>query len=172
MDGKNVRASGTYVKSCQEKKVAAALGELGEECFLPVQHVRKRWSDRIKWKDVLVLKGMIFIRTTPQKRIPLMQQIFGIYAYMTEGGAHHPVVVPPEEMELFMFVVNQHESEVTFIQEQPRKGEKVMVNQGALMGLQGELVDFRNKSRVVVRIGVLGAAVVEVPLANVERVKG
>lgn len=158
-----------YVKSCQEKKVAAALQEMGVDYFLPLQHVRKQWSDRIKWVDVLVLRGMIFIHTTPQRRIPIMQEIFGIYAYMTNGGAHNPAVIPQKEMEVFMFMLGQNENQVTFTKEQPQKGEKVLVTQGSLMGLQGELVDFKNKQRVAVRIGVLGAAVVDVPLEDIEK---
>ena len=158
-----------FVKAWQEKRVAAALQEMGEEYFLPVQHVRKQWSDRVKWVDQLVLRGMVFIHTTPKRRIPLMQQIYGIYSYMTDGGAYHPVEIPEPEMKTFMRMVNQSEKPVAVVKDPLQKGDKVVVTRGPLVGLEGELVLLKNKHCVMVRFGLLGAAVVEVALDSVQR---
>ena len=158
-----------YVKSCQEKKVAEALTEKGEECFLPVQHVRKQWSDRIKWVDELVIRGLVFIHTTPSQRIPLMQEIYGIYAYMTDGGTYHPVEIPQDQMDTFMFMLSKSKAPISVMREPLKKGEKIVVVKGPLMGLEGEMVDFKNRHHIVVRLGVLGSVLAEVSPDDVER---
>ncbi|MBO4402701.1 MAG: UpxY family transcription antiterminator [Bacteroidales bacterium] len=160
-----------FVKSCQEKRAAEALREKGEEYFLPVQRVHKRWSDRMKWVDVLVMRGMIFLYITEKRRIPLLSEIYGLYGYMTEGGTYHPVTVPPDEMETFKFMLSQSAMPVSVTQQPLHKGEKVMVVRGPLCGLKGELIDVGKRKRVIVRFPLLGTASVEVPLENVERIE-
>lgn len=44
-----------YVKSCMEKKTAERLTAMGIEHYLPVQTVERRWSDRVKRTEKLVL---------------------------------------------------------------------------------------------------------------------
>ena len=44
-----------YVKSCMEKKTAERLTAMGIEHYLPVQTVERRWSDRVKRMEKLVL---------------------------------------------------------------------------------------------------------------------
>lgn len=61
-----------YVKSCMEKKTAERLTAMGIEHYLPVQTVERRWSDRIKRMEKLVLPLMIFVHVTPKERpLPL-----------------------------------------------------------------------------------------------------
>ncbi|MBO7625543.1 MAG: UpxY family transcription antiterminator, partial [Bacteroidales bacterium] len=83
-----------YVRSCQERRVAAALQAAGEEYYLPVRKERRRWSDRVKTVEVLLLKGMVFIRTTNARRVPLLQGIYGLCAFMADRSTHHPVTIP------------------------------------------------------------------------------
>ena len=40
-----------YTRSCQEKSVAKSLAALDVEYYLPIQKVRRKWSDRIKIID-------------------------------------------------------------------------------------------------------------------------
>ena len=52
----------------------------------------------------------------------------------------------------------------------PHLGEQVKVIKGPLTGLTGELITMDGKSKVAVRINMLGAAMVEVPVGFVERI--
>jgi len=159
-----------FVKSCQEKRVARQLEALGEECFLPVQQVARHWSDRVKQMDVLVLKGLVFVRTDEKRRIELLQEIYGIYAYMTAGGAYHPVVIPDGQMQTFMYMLGQSEKPVTVVMAPLQPGDKVRVLRGSLAGLEGELVEVGKKHQVMVRLGLLGAASVEISDADLEKI--
>lgn len=49
-------------------------------------------------------------------------------------------------------------------------GRTVKVIKGPLTGLTGELITMDGKSKVAVRINMLGAAMVEVPVGFVERI--
>lgn len=55
-----------YVKSCMEKKTAERLTAMGIEHYLPVQTVERRWSDRIKRMEKLVLPLMILYTSRPR----------------------------------------------------------------------------------------------------------
>lgn len=159
-----------FVKSCQEKQVARQLEALCEEYFLPVQRVVRQWSDRKKEVEVLVLKGLIFVHTDETRRVALLKEIYGIYAYMNAGGAYHPVVIPDKQMRTFMYMLGQSELPVTVVAEPLQPGDKVRVLRGSLAGLEGEFIENGNHHQVFVRLDILGAASVEISPADLEKI--
>ena len=159
-----------FVKSCQEKRVAEQLGALGEEYFLPIQRVVRQWSDRKKEVEVLVLKGLIFVRTDEKRRVELLKEIYGIYAYMVVKGAYHPVAIPDDQMQTFMYMLGQGELPVTVVAEPLQPGDKVRVLRGSLAGLEGEFVENAHHQQVFVRLGLLGAASVEISQGDLEKI--
>ena len=161
-----------YVRSCQERRVGAALQAMGEECYLPVRKEKRRWSDRIKMVDVILIRGMIFIYTTERQRILLLQHIYGLYAFMADRSTHLPVVIPDEQMQAFMFMVDRSSRPVIVTTEHYAVGDKVKICQGSMEGLEGELIRIGNSHRLVIRLQHLGCAMVEVEVSDVEKVSG
>lgn len=160
-----------FVKSCQERRVAEQLRDSGVDCFLPVQRVVRQWSDRKKEVEVLVLKGLIFVHTDDKRRVELLKEIYGIYAYMNAGGgAYHPVVIPDSQMRTFMYMLGQTELPVTVVTEPLQPGDKVRVLRGSLAGLEGEFIEHGNHHQVFVRLDILGAASVEISPADLEKI--
>lgn len=160
-----------FVKSCQERRVAEQLRDSGVDCFLPVQRVVRQWSDRKKEVDVLVLKGLIFVHTDDKRRVELLKEIYGIYAYMNAGGgAYHPVVIPDKQMQTFMYMLGQSELPVTVVTHPLEPGDKVRVLRGSLAGLEGEFIEHGNHHQVFVRLDILGAASVEISPADLEKI--
>lgn len=160
-----------FVKSCQERRVAEQLKALGEEYFLPVQRVVRRWSDRMKEVEVLVLRGLIFVHTDDKRRVELLKEIYGIYAYMNAGGgAYHPVVIPDNQMRTFMYMLGQSELPVTVVTHPLEPGDKVRVLRGSLAGLEGEFIEHGNHHQVFVRLDILGAASVVISPADLQRI--
>lgn len=160
-----------YVKSCQEKQVAQALERLGYEYYLPIQKVRRKWSDRIKVVDKLVIPRVIFIHTTFQDRIRPLEEIYGMYKYITTGGPHTPAVVPDREMDVFMRMVSGSGREVTMVQEWLVPGDLVKVVDGPFKGMEVELVAVEGAQKVVARLGMLGAATVELERDTVRKIQ-
>ena len=158
-----------YVQFCLEKKTAERLKAMGVECYLPIQSEIRQWSDRRKKVDRLVIPMMIFVHVTPQER-PLPLTLQAISRYMVLRGESRPAVIPEEQMERFRFMLDYSEEAVEMCSERIQPGEQVKVIKGPLTGLTGELITMDGKSKVAVRINMLGAAMVEVPVGFVERI--
>ncbi len=159
-----------YVRSCQERRVASALQAEGEECYLPIRKERRRWSDRVKTVEVILLKGLIFIRTENSHRIKLLQGIYGLCAFMADRLTHQPVTIPDSQMEAFMFMVDRSSRPVMISTEQFSIGDKVRICSGSLEGLEGELIRVGGKHRLVLRLQHQLCAMVDVEVSDVEKI--
>lgn len=157
-----------YVQSCLEKKTAQRLAAMGIECYLPVQSEIRQWSDRRKRVDRLVLPMMIFVHVTPQER-PLPLSLQAVSRYMVLRGESTPAVIPDEQMDRFRFMLDYSPEAVEMCSAPLAPGDAVKVIKGPLAGLEGELITVNGKSKVAVRLDMLGCAHVDVPIGFVEK---
>lgn len=163
-----------FVKPCHESRVQELLTRMGVECYLPVQKVKRKWSDRTKVVDVKILPGRIFVRTTKENRIQLLRDFpYGsIYAFMTNGGAHNPVIIPDNQMATFRAMVDgSNDQLVTFVNLPLKAGDRVKVVQGPLAGMECEITQINGKKCFAVPMGPLGIATLEVTTDALERVE-
>lgn len=157
-----------YVQSCLEKKTAQRLAAMGIECYLPVQSEIRQWSDRRKRVDCLVISMMIFVHVTPQER-PLPLSLQAVSRYMVLRGESTPAVIPDEQMDRFRFMLDYSPEAVEMCSAPLAPGDAVKVIKGPLAGLEGELITVNGKSKVAVRLDMLGCAHVDVPIGFVEK---
>lgn len=157
-----------YVQSCLEKKTAQRLAAMGIECYLPVQSEIRQWSDRRKRVDRLVIPMMIFVHVTPQER-PLPLSLQAVSRYMVLRGESTPAVIPDEQMDRFRFMLDYSPEAVEMCSAPLAPGDAVKVIKGPLAGLEGELITVNRKSKVAVRLDMLGCAHVDVPIGFVEK---
>ena len=157
-----------YVQSCLEKKTAQRLAAMGIECYLPVQSEIRQWSDRRKRVDCLVIPMMIFVHVTPQER-PLPLSLQAVSRYMVLRGESTPAVIPDEQMDRFRFMLDYSPEAVEMCSAPLAPGDAVKVIKGPLAGLEGELITVNGKSKVAVRLDMLGCAHVDVPIGIVEK---
>lgn len=157
-----------YVQSCLEKKTAQRLAAMGIECYLPVQSEIRQWSDRRKRVDRLVIPMMIFVHVTPQER-PLPLSLQAVSRYMVLRGESTPAVIPDEQMDRFRFMLDYSPEAVEMCSARLAPGDAVKVIKGPLAGLEGELITVNGKSKVAVRLDMLGCAHVDVPIGFVEK---
>lgn len=157
-----------YVQSCLEKKTAQRLAAMGIECYLPVQSEIRQWSDRRKRVDCLVIPMMIFVHVTPQER-PLPLSLQAVSRYMVLRGESTPAVIPDEQMDRFRFMLDYSPEAVEMCSAPLAPGDAVKVIKGPLAGLEGELITVNGKSKVAVRLDMLGCAHVNVPIGFVEK---
>ena len=158
-----------YVQSCLEKKTAERLKAMGVEYYLPIQSEIRQWSDRRKRVDRLVIPMMIFVHVTPQER-PLPLTLQAISRYMVLRGESRPAVIPEEQMERFRFMLDYSEEAICMNSAPLARGEKVRVIKGPLTGLVGELVMVDGRSKIAVRLNMLGCACADMPVGYVEPV--
>ena len=159
-----------YVRSCQEKKVAESLGKMGIVHYLPIQKVKRKWSDRIKVVDKVVIKGMIFIYTTEVIRRALLDDIYGLCGYMVKRGTREPIHIPEDQMEAFRFVVSNSVNEVSVSTETFAPGDRVRIKEGPLAGLECDLVSVNGRNTLQVKVGLLGTAYAELPACSVVKI--
>ena len=159
-----------FTLSCRERKVGECLGSLGIEYFLPEQIVVRKWSDRLKRMSKLVIPRMIFIHTTELRRRSLPGDVPGLSRFMSKGGPFNPVIIPDDQMDVFIRMVTQTEEPVSIASEVLVPGDHVKVVSGPLEGLECELVDVRGDKCIAVRLHSIGTATMKVSLDAVAKI--
>ena len=155
------------VRMHHEKKVAERLNKMGIENFVPVQQELHQWSDRRKMVESVLLPMMIFVHVDPKERKEVLS-FFTVSRYMVLRGESSPAVIPDEQMARFRFMLDYSEEAVSMSTTLLARGEKVRVIKGPLTGLVGELVNVDGKSKIAVRLNLLGCACVDMPIGYVE----
>ena len=155
------------VRMHHEKKVAERLNKMGIENFVPVQQELHQWSDRRKMVESVLLPMMIFVHVDPKERKEVLS-FSTVSRYMVLRGESSPAVIPDEQMARFRFMLDYSEEAVSMSTTLLARGEKVRVIKGPLTGLVGELVNVDGKSKIAVRLNLLGCACVDMPIGYVE----
>ncbi len=139
-----------YTRPRHEKAVSNELQKKGYEVYLPLLKERRKWSDRKKWIEFPLFKSYLFVRTDIKNSLFVIQtygvikiikfgekisivqdEIINSIRLMIEGG------YKPEPLDYFI------------------KGDPVIVKEGPLKGLLGEVVRIDNNERLIVRVDVI-----------------
>ena len=158
------------VRMHHEKKVSERLSKMGIDSFVPVQQQIHQWSDRRKLVDTVLLPMMVFVHVTPKERMEVLS-FSTVSRYMVMRGESTPAVIPDEQMARFRFMLDYSDEAVCMNDSPLARGEKVRVIKGPLSGLVGELVTVGSKSKIAVRLNMLGCACVDMPAGYVESIK-
>ena len=157
-----------YTHPRAEKQVAERLREKGIHVYLPLQKKLRQWSDRKKWVETPLFSSYVFVKID-RRFYDSVLKTQGVVKYITfEGRA---ATIPQDQIDNLRIVVDSN-ADVETSWEKYQKGERVIVNGGALKGLSGELISDGGRKKVLVRVDRLDQnLVVEVPLGLVEKVR-
>jgi len=158
-----------YTAPRAEKKVSERFTQEGIEHYLPIQTVKRRWSDRIKEVQVPVVNGYIFVRIMPTKFIKVTH-VYGALAFVKEGG--QPAAIPDTQLEALRFMVDHADEPVEYSQDTFERGESITITKGPLEGMMGELIEIKGNHKVLIRLERFGCAITTVPMSFVEKVVG
>ena len=156
-----------YVRLFHERKTSEKLAAMGIESFVPVREEVHQWSQRKKKVMRVLIPQMIFIHATQKERMEALT-LASISHYMVLRGEHTPAVIPDAQMKQFMFMVDYSEETIEMFVTPLEPGQTVKVIKGPLAGLEGELVEVEGKSKVIVRLDLLGCAGVDMPIGYIE----
>ena len=151
------------VRISHEKKTSERLSKMGIENFLPVQQEVHQWSDRRKVVERVLLPMMIFVHVDIYEQKEVLT-LGSISRYMVLRGESTPAVIPDEQMHRFKFMLDYSDEAINMSTSPLSPGAKIQVIKGPLSGLQGELVTVNGKSKVAVRLTMLGCAFVDIPV--------
>jgi len=142
------------VRTRNEASVAEQLSRLGYQQFLPLYKLRKRWSDRIKEVDAPLFPGYLFCRFNPQDRLPILKTP-GVMQIV--GFKNGPAAVEESEIRSLQTLV------AAGVPHQPwpflAAGDRVRIESGPLLGLEGILTEVRRSHRLVLSVTLLQRSV-------------
>ncbi len=143
-----------YTKPRWEKKVHRALQLKGVESYCPLNKVRKKWSDRIKVVEEPLFKSYLFVRLDEADKTEV-RYVDGVLNFVYWNGK--PAVVKDEEIvEIKKFMSEYEDVQVKRIDVKP--ADKVVINQGVMMGSSGMVSRVLSNNIVEVIIDSLGLA--------------
>lgn len=161
-------------KLCCERLLARIAsqpdGEKDYEVYVAAQKEMRTWSNgRRKLVERIIFPTLVFIRCTEAMRrkeivfLPYIKRFMVNIAGSPENG-HRPVaVIPDQQMRSLMRMISDADSSITTDPRPLRRGEKVRVNGGKLMGLEGFVLRCPdNSTSLVINIGILGCAKVNI----------
>ena len=139
-----------YTKSKHEKSVNVALEEKGYDAYLPLLKERRKWSDRKKWITYPLFRSYIFIKLEAKDSIFVLKTP-GIVKMVRFGDNPSPVL---EETinSLRLMIDGGYNPQPTdyFI-----KGDPVIIKDGPLKGLKGEIATIHNQERFIVQVDAI-----------------
>lgn len=142
------------MKSRWEGCTALFLSGKGYETFLPEYRLTRRWGSKTRKVSAPLFPGYIFCRFDPQKRLPILVTP-GVVSVVGRGRT--PVPVEDSEIASIQTVISSG------LPAEPwpylEIGQKIRIEDEALRGLEGILVDFRGKRRIVVSVSLLRRSV-------------
>ena len=153
-----------YVKSRTEKKVFQSLSEKGIEVYLPLQQKLRQWSDRKKIVEIPLFPGYVFVNISRSEYDNTLKTS-NVVCYITfEGKA---AIIRTQNIENLKQILEQDKIQVELTTEDLVLGDKVEILSGPLMGLKGELVEFKGKKKVGIKIKQINYTVmVEIPISD------
>jgi transcriptional antiterminator RfaH len=141
-----------YTKSRSEKKVLKRLTDNGFEAYLPIRRKRHQWSDRLKWVEEPLIRSYIFLHVNESEYYNAINTP-GLVCYVTFEGKAAPI--PDRQIDILKVLLNEG-ADMEVSNERFAPGEKIIVISGTLVGMQGEMVEYRGRKKVLVRLGSTG----------------
>jgi transcription antitermination factor NusG len=138
---------------CRKEQLTASQLETRDlECFLPTYKSLRKWSDRTKEVQQALFPGYVFCRFDFGNRQPVITTA-GVLQIVGNG----PTPIADSEIEALQRAV------ASGLPGQPwpymEVGERVRVTYGHLAGLEGILINFKGKHRVVLSVTLLQRSV-------------
>jgi transcription antitermination factor NusG len=136
-----------YTDPNREKKVFALLTQRGIEAYCPLNRVRKRWSDRLKWVEEPLFKSYVFVRVA-ENEAPTVRMTPGVINFVYWLGK--PAVVKDKEIETIRKFLNDY-YEVEALPLDLSIDAKVTIRKGVFMDKEAKITKIlKNKVQVVI----------------------
>lgn len=142
------------VRTRWEASTAAFLSNKGYATFLPTYKNQNRWGGRGKEIVTPLFPGYVFCNFDAQNRLPILVTP-GVVAVVGRGRI--PIPVDESEIDSIRSMVQSG----VFVKPWPylQLGQRVRVEDEALTGLEGILIEFKGSYRIVVSVSLLRRSV-------------
>lgn len=157
-----------YTRPNSERKAADALAKAHIEAYVPSQVQLRRWSDRMKKVEVMVIPRVIFARITKLQELDVRKQPL-ILSPLSLPGQRPAARIPDTQIQRLRFMLGHAEAPVQYVAAPRFKAtDPVRVIRGPLRGLTGQVApDPNGRTRLYVTIDLLGGVTLEVDPSDI-----
>lgn len=141
-----------YTRPQHEKKIAQDLNEMQMTYFLPTTKKLSIWCDRRKFIDWPLFPSYVFTYLKNMHDYYDCLNVNGVLNYVRLGK--EVVRVQEAVIDNIRLAVNKG-SEVEVANESFQPGQQLVINQGPLTGLTGEVVKYNGKEKLLIRLQLL-----------------
>ncbi|MBU6157948.1 MAG: UpxY family transcription antiterminator [Bacteroidetes bacterium] len=156
-----------YTRPNREKRIAEQLSQRGVVVYCPLQKVIRQWSDRKKTLEIPAFRGYVFVQIHDAIRWEILATD-GIINFVCHEGK--PARIPAQEIETVRRFF-QDISDIPVDETDIRVNDIARVYSGVLMGMEGEVVDVKNRFAIL-KIPTLGIQIqVKVAKENIQVIR-
>ncbi len=151
-----------YTRARWEKRVGDLLEQSGIDYFLPLYKTLRIWSDRKKSVMVPLFPSYIFVNISnaDYREVLNTPGVVRIISFENQ-----PVVVPDWQIDAIKMLLNNNIN-IEPADINPKPGDELEVNKGSLKGLKGELVEYRGKKKIAIRLDAIDKSIIiNIPLS-------
>jgi transcription antitermination factor NusG len=133
-----------YTRSRHEKYLAEQCTERGISSFLPLYAVQRRWKQRRAEVLLPLFPSYLFVHIALPERLRVLS-LPGVVTLVSFNGA--PAVVPDTQIDVLRRAITLGRAEPHLYLQ---SGRRVRVTAGPLLGLEGIVVEIKNRVHVIV----------------------
>jgi transcriptional antiterminator RfaH len=141
-----------YTRPKYEKKVTRLLTEKGLMIFFPTVKRTRQWSDRKKLIIEPLFPSYVFVYIQTVKEFMAGQDTDGVINYVRFGKA--PAHINESLINDIRLIVGECE-DIEVSGDYFGKGQQLLIQEGPLVGLSCEMVQYNGKDKALVRVDLL-----------------
>jgi transcription antitermination factor NusG len=148
-----------YVNSRQERSVQKFLEGMSLEAYAPLVKRIKKWSDRQKTVEVPLFPSYVFVKIYSSMDFYKALSVKGVVNYIRFGTSY--ARIREEEMERIKLLLElDGVTDIDLDNVYLKKGETYRIKNGPFQGFDCEVLDTKNKRKLIVRIDSLQQSIV------------
>jgi len=153
------------VRPRHEKSIAERLIN-DYEVYLPLMKKYNKWSDRIKCVETPLFSGYIFIKTSIKQKYYILENL-GVSSFVQ--FANKPAIIRDQEIRAIQLMLEQPSTLEIIDGYAFSKGEHVQITRGIFAGVEGKVVNIKNRFRLYIAVEQLGKIIsVEIDTESIE----
>jgi len=141
-----------YTKPKHERRVAEQLEKKNIPLYLPLMKVKRQWHDRMKVVNMPMFPSYIFVELGNHGDYFESLNCDGTVCFVSVGK--ESARVRPDVINNLKLVVDKG-SDVEVCPDNFNAGQRCVINEGVFGGQECEVVEYKNKQKVIVRIELL-----------------
>src|ERR1035437_6192433 len=147
-----------WAQSRFEKKVENRMAALGLSPWLPIMKERHRWSDRWREVECPLFPGYLFARATNADWHQVLRTR-GVLTVVKEGGK--PALLADSFVTALRDAIGREGAAPEAVTERVDylPGDEVIVQEGALRGVRGYLLEKKSRRQLVIWVAEIGRGV-------------